>query len=117
VKKVYRAGPMRGLPHFNYPAFIDGAARLRARGFEVFSPVEHDLKTHGADISNPTGSEEQAAAAHGFDRRKALAAELTWICAEADAVALLPGWHNSAGARAERATALALGLEVFELEG
>lgn len=34
---------------------------------------------------------------------------------QADGIALLPGWRNSSGARAEHALAVALGLEVVEL--
>lgn len=115
--KVYLAGPMRGIPEFNFPAFHSGAAKLRSEGHEVFSPAEYDIECHGVDISkrNQTGDEEQAAKEHGFNLRKALAADLNWICAHADAVALLPGWENSKGAAAERATAIALGLRVFEV--
>jgi hypothetical protein len=51
----------------------------------------------------------------GFSLRRALGDDLAWICAEADAVALLPGWKDSKGATAERATAIALGLHVIEL--
>ena len=50
-----------------------------------------------------------------FNLREALGADLAWICAEADAVAVLPGWENSLGAAAEVATARALGLPVWKL--
>lgn len=49
--RVYLAGPMRGVPHFNFPAFHAAAAELRARGYVVFSPAEADNDRHGADIS------------------------------------------------------------------
>lgn len=114
--KIYLAGPMRGLPEFNYPAFRVGTAKLRAMGHEVFSPAEHDEKTHGTDISNATGDAEQAAKEHGFNIFEALHEDLKFICLEADAVVLLPGWENSKGATAERATALALGKPVLTLE-
>lgn len=111
--KVYLAGPMRGLPNFNHKAFRDGAAALRAQGHEVFSPVESSEAIYGPDIytTNPEGDEALA----GIDGRKVFAADLAYICAEADAVALLPGWEKSKGANAERATAIALGLQVLEL--
>ena len=117
--KIYVAGPMRGKPEFNFPAFFAATARLRAMGHEVFNPAEKDNEKHGADISkgNHTGSEEVASSQHGFSLREALGADLAWICAEADAVALLPGWEGSKGATAERATAIALGLQIIELEG
>lgn len=103
--KIYVAGPMRGIPEHNYPAFIAATADLRAQGHEVFSPVEWDIKTHG-----PSGCN-----AGEFDLRAALAADLEWICRSADAVALLPGWENSKGAQAELATARAIGLVVVEI--
>lgn len=115
-KKVYLAGPMRGVPEFNFPAFFAAAAVLRRDGFEVFNPAEKDCETYG-DIGkgNPTGDEAQAQKEHGFDLRKALAADLEFICLNADILALLPGWENSKGATAEYCTARALGLEIIQL--
>ena len=117
--KLYLAGPMRGIPHFNFPAFFAAAANLRALGHEVFNPAEGDNFQYGTDISkdNPEGSEALAVARHGFSLRDALASDLAWICAEAEGVALLPGWRDSKGATAEHATAVALGLTVIELGG
>lgn len=114
--KVYLAGPMTGIPHFNYPAFHAAAASLRSDGHEVFNPAEHDIEMFGKDISNPTGCAVQAADEHGFDRRAALKADLAWICDHADAIALLPGWERSSGANAERALANALGLSILTIE-
>lgn len=113
--KIYVAGPMRGIPEFNFPAFNAAAARLRAEGHTVFNPAERDNERHGVDISkgNAAGCEDIAAKEHGFDLRVALGEDLAFICAHADAVAVLPGWENSRGARAEVATAKALGLKVF----
>ncbi len=113
--RVYLAGPMSGIPYFNYPTFNSAAKALRAAGHIVFNPAEHDVQTHGKDISNPDGCEKQAAAEHGFDRRAALKADLAWICDHAEAIALLPGWRRSLGATAEHALASALRLQVIEL--
>lgn len=113
--KIYVAGPMRGYPEFNFPAFNAAAAKLRAAGHFVFNPAERDNERHGTDISkgNATGDEEQCAREHGFDLRVALAEDADFICRQADAIALLPGWQESRGARAERALAVALGLETI----
>jgi hypothetical protein len=115
--KVYVAGPMRGIPEFNFPAFHAAADMLRQIGCTVFNPAAKDNERHGTDISkgNAAGCEEIAAKQHGFNLREALGLDLAWICAEADAVALLPGWQKSKGATAEKATAEALGLLVVEL--
>lgn len=113
--KIYVAGPMRGIPEFNFPAFNDAARVLREHGHTVFNPAEKDNERHGKDISagNTEGCEKKAAEEHGFNLRVALGDDLAWICAHADAVALLPGWENSKGAQAEKATALALGLHII----
>jgi len=113
--KIYVAGPMRGIPFFNFPAFHAAAANLRAQGHIVFSPAERDIEAHGTDISkgNVAGDEALAAALHGFNLREALCDDLKFICLKADAIALLPGWEKSKGAKAEYATAKALGLKVL----
>lgn len=49
----------------------------------------------------------------GFDLREALGWDLAWIAEHADAVAVLPGWEDSKGAKAEVATAHALGIPVI----
>lgn len=112
--KIYVAGPMRGYPEFNFPAFHAAAARLRAEGHTIFSPAEKDEEVHGKDFSSafPTGSLE-AAESSGFSLRRALGDDLRWICTEAEGVYLLKGWEASKGALAEKATAEALGLEVM----
>lgn len=109
--RVYVAGPMRNVPEFNFPAFAEETARLRKLGWEVFNPAERDL-TVGFDPSGMTGSEDLAA--HGFDLREALGADLEWITTHADALVVLPGWRQSRGATAEVATARALGIPVWE---
>lgn len=113
--KIYVAGPMRGIPEFNFPAFNEATAVLRTKGHTVFNPAERDNERHGTDISkgNATGDESVAAKEHGFDLREALAEDLDWICRNADAIALLPGWRDSKGANAELAVAKALGLKFF----
>ncbi len=116
--KIYVAGPMRGIPEFNFPAFHAAAAELRAGGHEVFNPAERDIAHHGKDISkgNATGCEALAAAEHGFNLREALKDDLEFICLHADAIALLPGWETSKGARAELHAAMALDLKVIHLK-
>ena len=114
--KIYLAGPMRHIPNFNFPAFDFAAAKLRGEGHEVFSPAERDRQHHGTALEdNPTGDEIVAAEKVGFSLRRALGDDTAWICSDADAVALLPGWEKSKGAVAEAALAMALGLETIVL--
>lgn len=115
IKTIYIAGPMQGIPHFNFPAFNRAADILRGQGFVVFNPAENDIAIHG-DISsdNPTGSVEQAEAT-GFSRRLALRDDLAWIAEHATTMCMLPGWEQSSGARAEHALATAINLEFVYL--
>lgn len=113
--KIYLAGPMRGIPSFNFPAFDYAAAKLRDRGFEVFSPAERDREAYGAEIeNNPTGDEGQVSNT-ACTIRDCMAVDCDWIARNAEAIALLPGWEGSSGALAELALSKALGLTVIVL--
>lgn len=114
--KIYLAGPMRGYPQFNFPAFHAAEQMLREQGHEVFSPARADEERHGADFAekNPNGDLVEAAQ-QGFSLADALTTDLTYICKEAEAIALLPGWEKSNGAQAEWATAKAMGLKFIYL--
>lgn len=116
--KCYLAGPMSGIPNFNFPAFNSAAYTLRKQGYEVFNPAERDIERHGGvdiSIGNETGDQALAVATHSFSLRDALADDTAYICKEANAIAMLPGWENSKGARAEHALAVALGHQVIYL--
>ncbi|WP_454301132.1 DUF4406 domain-containing protein [Salana multivorans] len=86
MTRLYVAGPMSGLPEFNYPAFHAAAARLRAAGYEVENPAENTkpLDTPWAEF---------------------LTDALTQVL-KSDGIALLPGSHLSRGARLEVHVAL-----------
>lgn len=116
--KIYLAGPMRGIPYFNFPMFDRVAAALRAKGHEVFNPADNDRSIHGSNFAmdNHTGDLRQAEQTDNFDLRDALRVDLGWIIDRADAVFLLPGWENSKGATTEACLAAALGIEVYEIE-
>jgi hypothetical protein len=118
MSNIYLAGPMRGIPNFNTPAFTEGAARLRSQGHTVFNPAERDMEEFGT-VSESAGDEHAFAKKVGLTtdalRRNCFLADTQWICKHANAIALLPGWENSKGAMAERALGLALGLEIILL--
>lgn len=118
-RKIYLAGPMRNIPHFNFPAFHQATEKLRALGFFVFNPAEADInRQNDADfvVLNTTGDLDKAIE-EGFDLRSALAEDTAFISKEADLIAMLPGWERSKGAIAEKALATALGLDVIYLNG
>lgn len=103
--KVYVAGPMRGYPLWNFPAFDAASADLRSWGFEVVSPAELD-RAIGFDEHTgvlPDGFVEGAL-------RRDIEALL-----EVDGVVLLPGWRASSGVAIELTVARALGLAIYEL--
>lgn len=110
---LYIAGPMRGVPEFNFPAFFAAEDKLRAAGYDTINPARRDLEK-GFDPSGMDGLENLAI--HGFDLLAALAWDCQQICMKADGLALLPGWKASRGARAERALAIALGLRLHSVE-
>ena len=113
--RVYLAGPMRGIKSYNHPAFDEGASWLRAEGHEVFSPADHDRELWpDRDWANFTGDPVK----DGIDlpdMRKVIKGDLDWIADNAEAIAFLPGWQNSRGARAEHALGIFLGLWIREL--
>lgn len=118
--KVYLAGPMRGIHEFNFPAFHAAAAALRAEGHEVFSPAENDIRRNGGvdpSTGNAAGCEHILKATHNLDGRTLLGDDCAWICANAEAVALMPGWEFSKGATAEKALADALNIQTILLPG
>jgi hypothetical protein len=113
VTKVYLAGPMRGIPEFNFPAFAAATAQLRAAGYEVFSPAEKDIEKHGLDVNKSATGNLDDIKASGFNLRATLLLDLTWIAENADGIVVLPGWENSKGANAEVALAKAINLNEF----
>jgi hypothetical protein len=103
--KVYLAGPMSGLPDFNFPAFHAAARALRNAGHEVFSPAEKDLEVWG--------NMETIRAKANY--RECLRWDLNWILDHAEAIALLPGWEKSKGVAIELALAEVLGLQRIDI--
>jgi hypothetical protein len=118
IKRIYVAGPMQGIPEFNFPTFNAVAHCLRQDGHFVFNPAERDIERHGGvDISkgNATGSLAEAKDNHGFSLRTALREDLDFICHRANSIVMLPGWEKSNGAQAEHRTAVALQSEGMEV--
>ena len=113
--KIYIAGPMTGIPRLNADAFNEVADAFREANFTVFNPVDHDVALYGEEwVEDHTGTNDaELAEKFDFDYGATLADELHWICTYADAIAMLPGWEFSKGARAEHAAAVACEIEIF----
>lgn len=93
---------MRGYYEYNFPAFIEAAQRLRAAGWDVVCPVEHNIEC-GFDPN----SEASPAQIQDF---------MKWdipAVTQCDAIALLPGWEDSEMANVEKTVAEACGLEIY----
>lgn len=96
-RRIYLAGPMTGLPQFNFPAFHEAAARLRAAGWRVVNPAEN----FGGRTDLPQQSYMRADVV---------------MLAQCEAIAMLPGWQESRGAQLEYLLARELGLEPVDAE-
>ncbi|MHB1624229.1 MAG: DUF4406 domain-containing protein [Candidatus Dormibacteria bacterium] len=103
--RVYLAGPMRGIEQFNFPAFHEAAAQMRALGHEVISPAEHDLEL---------GFDPTLNSLDGFDMEAAMRWDVAQVLT-ADVVYLLAGWESSEGVAVELAVAKAIGVPIQEI--
>ncbi|WP_420114537.1 DUF4406 domain-containing protein [Pseudactinotalea sp.] len=101
MSTVYIAGPMSGLPDFNYPAFRAAEGELRRAGHEPLNPAD-------AEALNDTGVPQ----AWAWYMRHALG-----MVIRAEGIALLPGWERSRGATLEHLVALQLGMDIRPIEG
>lgn len=90
---IYVAGPIRGATDY-FEAFATAAQKLREHGHQVFNPAAANLE--------------------GMPLAKIMAYVLPRLC-ECNAIAMLPGWRRSGGARIEWLLAKYLGLEIIYL--
>jgi hypothetical protein len=93
--KIYIAGPMTGLPEYNYPKFYEIESLLREIGYSfIFNPAE---------IANgETGRH------YSYYIRESLK-----MISKADAVVFLNDWENSKGANLEFHAAKLMGLKCW----
>jgi hypothetical protein len=96
--RIYIAGPMTGLPEHNFPAFDTAARRLEKAGWEVVNPADNF-----GGLTNPP-------------RASYLRIDVALLL-QCDALALLPCWEDSIGARLEYLLARELDLPIFDATG
>lgn len=94
--KLYIAGPMSGLPDFNYPAFFAAEGLLAETGHTTENPARPG----------------QVDGWSWYDYMRRGLRQLL----ECDGVALLPGWEDSRGARIERDVARMLEMPAADLD-
>jgi len=107
----YLAGPMSGIPKFNYPLFFDTAAKLRKEGHLVVNPAEQDTPEVMREVlASETGDITKL---NGPSWGQFLAHDVKLVADSVDAIIVLPGWQNSKGACTEVFIATLLGKPVF----
>lgn len=106
----YIAGPMRGIPYGNFPAFDKAAKIARDNGLSVISPAEMD-RAEGFD---PVMDELTPEILRRIIQRDTNAIQ-TLNPERGDGLLLLPGWARSVGCQAEVPLALWLGLKFKEI--
>jgi hypothetical protein len=95
--KIYISGPMTGIEKYNFPLFNAAAKRLRKLGYTALNPAE-----------NFGGKPD------GIPRCDLMRIDITMLL-QADAIAMLPGWKSSCGAKLEHAIAVELNLPVWDM--
>lgn len=122
---------MRGYENFNFMSFWKAAAHLRRLGHEVFSPAEFDIDLGYAYVTcdNDLHNDDPITTPHDLDHwyeghnpvvhdtqagviTKMLSYDYKVII-DSDAIALLPGWELSTGARGETRVALETGRDIY----
>lgn len=99
--KIYLAGPMSGIPQFNYPLFYQAADDIRARGHECHCPAEMDTPEMQAMALKSTEGNLKDLGETLVSWGDLLANDVRIVSDEVDGVCLLPDWFTSRGARLE----------------
>lgn len=110
--RVYIAGPMRGIPEFNFPAFDTAAAKWRGWGFDVTSPADLD-RSAGFEGRGKEGVDAEWTQVLGLE--ETIRRDLEAVAAS-NIIALLPGWEHSSGVAVELAVAKFLHKLIYDAE-
>lgn len=109
--KYYLAGPMKGIPQLNFPAFIDASRNLREKGFDIISPHElDDDETVKKALADMGGKEYTDGQTWGTF----LARDVKIVADLVQGIIFLPNWERSKGARLEAFVALLSGHKFYE---
>lgn len=101
-KKFYLAGPMSGIPQFNFPAFFEAGTKLRERGWDIISPAElDDAGDKGSALASPDGDPNNRDYIGGKTWGDYLKRDVKIVADQVQGIVLLPGWEESRGARLE----------------
>ncbi|KKL76575.1 hypothetical protein LCGC14_2043510 [marine sediment metagenome] len=109
-KSCYIAGPMRGIPEYNYPVFMSATELLRNLDWKVYNPAEMDIKAEPETDWTALTLEQQKIHDTVVNIRQFADRDINIIlhklrAENGDAIFTLPGWESSIGALAEIAVA------------
>lgn len=104
--RLYLAGPMRGLPHFNFPEFDAGQELCHRLGIHVISPADLD-RAEGFDPNGDLGD---------FDLHAAMRRDIAVVIdPRTDGIVRLRGWETSQGTAVEMTVNQAVGGKTFDI--
>ena len=105
---VYIAGPMTGLPRFNYPAFAEAEELIAECGVSVFNPTKltNTAGEYNEIMESEDGSYDFASGKTWSDF---IIPSVKVIIDRAGSLVFLKGWQASRGARLEAVAALLCG--------
>lgn len=110
---LYLAGPMTGLPKFNFPSFVAATKELRKTGYTIITPVESDSpEVQEAAWLSETGDHADLPRGGAGSDPLVTALKNVEDISKCAGVALLPSWYKSAGTRMEVETAHRFGIPV-----
>jgi hypothetical protein len=110
-KRIYLAGPMSGVPYFNFPEF-DRTRDFLKDGWKVVSPADID-RDYGFDPRHmPEDSDWHKIPPAAGTRSEIIRRDIDALLS-CHAIYMMPGWRDSKGARAEFNLAVWKGLQLF----
>ncbi len=119
MKKCYITGPMRGIPEYNYPVFMEAATYMRSLGWKVFNPAEMqeiDGEDYRAHTLVDQKLDDGPAKNRLFARRDTDIIINVLKAENGDILVALPDWNKSIGSRAEIGLANWVGLDVVHIQ-
>jgi len=107
--KYYLAGPMQGIPQYNFPLFFKAAAFLREKGYDIVSPAEiDDSEDKGKALQSTDGILTKSDKSWG----DFLARDVKLLAdGGIGGIVFLPRWTSSRGAKLEATVGLLNGFE------
>jgi len=114
---IYIAGPMTGIPKFNYPAFYEAAKEMRKAGYAVINPPENDSpEVQRAALDSKHGDWVDLPITAGHNTLHDIVQQNVDDVLSSDGLCVLHGYAGSRGAMMEIALAERLNLPIRTLD-